>query len=138
MKTTIVKLTNRSIIIPGLFIFILFSIYMLFVEYPQTGYPADIIRAQLTFSAPELKSHFNELIQSGNLHRYQNYHLIDFPFVCTGWPEYLFEPTGEYFMADTTPRIATVRELEQFFRSIDKVKLKKLLSDPWVVLISNG
>jgi len=57
------------------------------------------------------------------------------PFVCTGWPEYLFEPSEDYFMKDGTPRIATMKEIEQFCRSIDDAKSNKLLSDPWCVRI---
>jgi len=33
------------------------------------------------------------------------------PLVCTGWPEYLFEPAEDSFMFDGTPRIATIREI---------------------------
>jgi len=57
------------------------------------------------------------------------------PFVCTGWPEYLFEPSQDYFMEDGTPRIATLGEIEQFCKSINKSKCKALLSDPWIVHI---
>ena len=53
--------------------------------------------------------------------------------VCTGWPEYLYEPSQDYFMEDGTPRIATMREIEQFCKSIDNIKATELLSDPWVV-----
>jgi hypothetical protein len=58
------------------------------------------------------------------------------PLVCTGWPEYLFEPSEEYFMNDGNPRIATVQEIESFFRSLDDIKAQVLLSDPWMVRIS--
>ena len=57
------------------------------------------------------------------------------PLVCTGWPEYLYEPSQDYFMEDGTPRIATMRELEQFCESIDNNKTTELLSDPWVVSV---
>lgn len=57
------------------------------------------------------------------------------PFVCTGWPEYLFEPTEDYFMDDGTPRIMTVREIEEFCRNIDSISLGKLLYDPWIVAV---
>ena len=55
------------------------------------------------------------------------------PLVCVGWPEYLYEPSRDYFMEDGTPRIATMREIEQFFKSIDNSKTTELLSDPWVI-----
>ncbi len=55
------------------------------------------------------------------------------PFVCVGWPEYLYEPSQDYFMKDGTPRIATMREIEQFCKSIDNSKAKELFSDPWMV-----
>lgn len=57
------------------------------------------------------------------------------PFVCTGWPEYLFEPCDQYFMTDGTPRIATIKEIEQFCRSLGGSRIKKLLSDQWIVSI---
>jgi hypothetical protein len=57
------------------------------------------------------------------------------PLVCTGWPEYLFEPSREYFMEDGTPRIATVSEIRQFFQTIDDTKAEKLLRDHWIVHI---
>jgi hypothetical protein len=57
------------------------------------------------------------------------------PFVCTGWPEYLFEPTEDFLMFDGTPRIATVREIEQFCRNIDNVALEKLFADSWAVRV---
>lgn len=59
------------------------------------------------------------------------------PFVCTGWPEYLFDPCDQYFMADGTPRIATIREIEQFCGSVDSATLKQLLSDQCIVPISH-
>ena len=56
------------------------------------------------------------------------------PLVCTGWPEYLFEPSGAYFFpGDGTARIATLREIEQLCVSIDDTKAEKLLQDPWTV-----
>jgi len=57
------------------------------------------------------------------------------PLVCTGWPEYLFEPSEDYFLENGTPRIATLREIEELCRNIDNAKAKKLLQDPWIVLI---
>jgi len=59
------------------------------------------------------------------------------PLVCAGWPEYLFEPTEDFFMCDGTPRIATVREIEQFCRNIDNVGLEKLFADSWIVLVKH-
>jgi hypothetical protein len=59
------------------------------------------------------------------------------PLVCIGWPDYLYEPSRDYFMEDGTPRIATIREIEQFCRSIDNNKATELLSDPWVVGVTN-
>lgn len=55
------------------------------------------------------------------------------PLVCTGWPEYLFEPDEDFFMFDGTPRIATIREIEQFCRNIDNTGLEKLFADSWAV-----
>lgn len=57
------------------------------------------------------------------------------PLVCTGWPEYLFEPAEDFFMFDDTPRIATIREIEQFCRNIDNVALEKLIADSWTVRV---
>ena len=59
------------------------------------------------------------------------------PLVCTGWPEYLFEPAEDFFMFDGTPRIATIREIEQFCRNIDNMGLKKLFADSWTVLVKH-
>lgn len=58
------------------------------------------------------------------------------PLVCTGWPEYLFEPSQDYFMEDGTPRIATIHEIRWFFESIDDAKAEKLLRDPFTVHVS--
>lgn len=55
------------------------------------------------------------------------------PLVCTGWPEYLYEPSQDYFMDDGIPRIATIREIEAFFKSIDDAKAQELLRDPWII-----
>ena len=57
------------------------------------------------------------------------------PFVCVGWPEYLYEPSQDYFMEDGTPRIATMREIEQFCNGISDAKATELLLDPWMVII---
>lgn len=53
--------------------------------------------------------------------------------VCTGWPEYLFEPSQDYFLEDGTPRIATLPEIQRFFKSIDDVKAERLSNDHWTV-----
>lgn len=45
------------------------------------------------------------------------------------------EPSHDYFFEDGTPRIATMQEIEQFFKSIDDFKAHKLLLDPWTVQI---
>lgn len=60
---------------------------------------------------------------------------IILPLVCTGWPEYLFEPTEDFFIFDGTPRIATMKEIKQFCRNIDNMGVKRLFSDPWIVTI---
>lgn len=60
------------------------------------------------------------------------------PLVCTGWPEYLYEPSQDYFIEDGTPRIATMREIEQFCNSIDNSKATELLTDSWVVGVPGG
>jgi len=60
------------------------------------------------------------------------------PLVCTGWPEYLYDPSQDYFMEDGTPRIATMREIEQFCNSFDNIKAAALLSDPWMVSIPDN
>lgn len=57
------------------------------------------------------------------------------PFVCVGWPEYLYEPSQDYLMEDGTSRIATMREIEQFCNGINDIKATELLSDPWMVSI---
>ncbi len=59
------------------------------------------------------------------------------PLVCTGWHEYLFEPSEDYFLVDGTPRLATLREIEQFCRNLGARKVRKLFSDPWTVPISD-
>lgn len=38
-------------------------------------------------------------------------------------------------MFDGTPRIATIREIEQFYRNIDDMNLEKLFADSWAVLV---
>lgn len=56
------------------------------------------------------------------------------PLVCTGWPEYLFEPVEDFSMFDGTPRIATIREIQHFCSGIDDMALQRLYSDPWMVM----
>jgi hypothetical protein len=56
------------------------------------------------------------------------------PLVCTGWPEYLFEPLEDFTMFDGTPRIATIKEIQQFCSKIDNTVLQSMYSDPWMVI----
>ncbi len=59
------------------------------------------------------------------------------PLVCTGWPEYLHEPSEQYYMEDGTPRIATIDEIRHFFESMDDIKANNLLHDAYTVLINS-
>jgi len=59
------------------------------------------------------------------------------PFVCTGWPEFLFEPSQDYFMPDGMPRIATVREIVGYLADLDEQSGSNLLLDEWAVLFDS-
>lgn len=57
------------------------------------------------------------------------------PLVCTGWPEYLFEPYEDYSFQNGMPRIATLNEILSFFKDLNDAKAANLISDPWAVEI---
>jgi len=137
IRTNIIKISQRRIIIPGLIILILFAIYM-FVAFRETGYPVGIFRAQLTFSAPELQSHFNDLIASGNLNRYQNYHLLDFIFILVYSSVLFITATGLSRQFNNKPRrfgyaIALLFLVAGVLDIIENLLILRMLSEPQTI-----
>ena len=71
---------TRSIIIPGIIVFVILSVWLTNV-FGKTQYPGCWVMGQLTFSGQELRSHFSELIDLGTLVRYREAHYLDFVFI---------------------------------------------------------
>lgn len=68
---------TRVISMPIIIVFIFYFIW-LYDIFNQTQYPVHQFAAQLTFSGPELKSHFIEL---SDLDPYRVAHYFDFIFI---------------------------------------------------------